>query len=147
MTDNEIEQKSTEKKDTDLSIGERIQKRRKALELSAEDLVFLIDSYDSTASKNNEKGISLPTIYRYEKGEREPATREIMLLCYSLDVSPNWLLMGEEWNHSQESDTGLADALRSLIKQAQYQTGVPSANASRQQRHFIKLNEVKNRSK
>lgn len=149
MTDNENQPQATEINDTELSIGERIQKRRKALELSAEELVLLIASYDFSTTNANEKGISLPTIYRYEKGEREPATREIKLLCSSLNVSSDWLIFGESWNSEQAADTKLANNFRALIAEGsdKSHSQLFSINKSRNNTHQLKLSEIKNRIK
>ena len=149
MSENEIEQQSTEKKDTKLSIGERIQKKRKALDLSAEELVLLIASYDFSTTNSNEKGISLPTIYRYEKGEREPASREIKLLCCALNVSSDWLIFGESWNSEQEADTKLANNFKALIAQVNElkNPNLINRSISRDSAHYLKCSEIKNRTK
>ena len=149
MSENEIEQQSTEIKDTDLSIGERIQKKRKALDLSAEELVLLIATYDFSTTNSNEKGISLPTIYRYEKGEREPASREIKLLCSALNVSSDWLIFGESWNSQQEADTELANNFRTLINLVsdKSKSKLFDRSKSRDSSHQLKCLEIKNRIK
>jgi len=129
--------------DSKMTIGERIQKKRKELDLSAEELSALTKLFDFSEINGSESGISLPTIYRYEKGEREPASREILLLCESLNVSPNWLLLGSEWNSSQEEDSKMAEALRALIGLVKSYESMPNRNVSRNEMHHFKLTEIK----
>lgn len=150
MTDNEKQPPTPEKTDSDLSIGERIQKSRKALELSAEELVLLLASYDFEAVNENDKGISLPTIYRYEKGEREPGAREIRLLCNALNVSADWLIFGQPWNTDQAADSQLANDFRSLVKRAaddKTLNALFDKNKARDNWHQLKLSEIKTRTK
>ena len=150
MSENEIEQQTTEKKDTDLSIGERIQKKRKSLGLSVEDLAFLTATFDHEKSSPSEKGLSSQTLYRYEKNEREPATREIRLLCRAINVSADWLIFGQVWNAEQEADTTLASNFRALVKDAMDDKTINllrNKNKSRDDWHQIKLLDVKSRIK
>lgn len=149
MTDNDKQPEVTEKKDSELSIGERIQNRRKELDLSVEELASLIMFFDFPYVEASEKGISLPTIYRYEKSEREPATREIRLLCGALNVSADWLIFGESWNGEQEADTKLANNFRALIKEGSDSSfsQLFNKNKSRNEMHYLKLIEIKNRDK
>jgi transcriptional regulator with XRE-family HTH domain len=122
MTDNENQPQATEKKETDteLSIGERIKKRRIARNLSVEQLVSVIERYDRGESSTEELGIgiSVSSLYLYEKGERLPRAKEIKLICLALDISADWLLFGEAWNSEQEADSKLATDFRSLVKSA-----------------------------
>jgi transcriptional regulator with XRE-family HTH domain len=147
MTDNEKQPEITEKKDADLSIGERIQKKRKEHGLSVDGLSLLTASFDFGVLAESEKGLSSQTLYRYEKAEREPATREIRLLCSALNVSADWLIFGHSWNTEQAADTQLANDFRSLIKQASDEKTLKAIfdkNKSRDNLHQLKLSEIKN---
>lgn len=42
------------------------------------------------------KGISRTVIVGYEAGTHKPGAREIKLLCEALQITPNWLLFGQE---------------------------------------------------
>lgn len=149
MTKNEKPMESIDKNDAELSLGERIQKRRKALDLSVEELALLTAYFDLRVEIEKERGMSSQTLYRYEKSEREPAAREIRLLCASLNVSADWLIFGESWNVEQEADTKLANDFRALIVEASENnfSRVFNRNKARNEMHQMKLWEVKNRSK
>ncbi len=150
MTDNEKKLETTDKNDYELSIGERIQKKRREHGLSADELAQLTASYDFEVIAENEKGLSTQTLYRYEKGEREPATREIRLLCSALNVAADWLIFGKVWNSGQEADTSLANDFRALVKKANDESSYSqflNSDSSRNNTHSMKLIEIKNRSK
>jgi len=129
-------------------MGERIRERRKELDLSVEELVSLTALYDFGGVEGDKKGLSISVMYLYEKGERLPGGREIRLLCEALNVSPNWLLLGEEWDSKHAADSALADALRRIIKDATdpVQRLFDKAT-SRAQTHQLKVTEIKNRPK
>lgn len=137
-------------RDSELTIGERIQKRRKELGLSAEELASLTVLYSYDNEAENEKGLSSQTLYRYEKNEREPASREIKLLCGSLNVSADWLVFGKLWNAEQEIDSKLASELRHLIHSASNTSlidRIKGDNKNRNDFHQIKLMDIKSRKK
>lgn len=148
---NDIEKQPTVTiKDSELTIGERIQKRRKELGLSAEELAALTSLYSYDNEGENERGLSSQTLYRYEKNEREPASREIKLLCGSLNVSADWLVFGKLWNAEQEIDSKLASELRSLVRSASNTSlidRIKGDNKSRNDFHQIKLMDIKNKKK
>jgi transcriptional regulator with XRE-family HTH domain len=148
MTDNIKTPDISENKDSKLSIGDRIQKKRKEHGLSVDELASLTASFDFSLADLNEKGLSSQTLYRYEKSEREPATREIRLLCSALNVSADWLIFGESWNGEQDADTKLANNFRALIKEGSDSSysQLFNRNKSRNEMHYLKLTEVKNRS-
>ncbi|MCF8186382.1 MAG: helix-turn-helix domain-containing protein [Sulfuritalea sp.] len=150
MTDNDKLPEITEKKDSELSIGERIQKKRKQLDFSVDQLALLTAAYDFGVLAENDKGLSSQTLYRYEKGEREPATREIRLLCEALNVSADWLIFGKDWNYQQEADTILANSFRALIKNVNDEDrlgAILNKNISRKNMHEMKVLEIRNRNK
>lgn len=150
MTNNDKQPESNEKKDAELSIGERIQKKRKELGLSVDELAALTALYNYDNEAESEKGLSSQTLYRYEKNEREPASREIKLLCGSLNVSADWLVFGQLWNAQQEVDSKLASDLRALIENASNTSLVDmlkGQNKTRNDFHEIKLMDIKNRKK
>lgn len=129
-------------------MGERIREKRKALDLSVEELALLAASYDSWTEAEAEKGLSVSSLYLYEKGERLPRAKEIRLLCEALNVSPNWLLLGEEWDSKQGADSDLADAFRKLVEDASNPIQwLMDKGFSRTQTHQLKVTEVKSRIK
>lgn len=148
MTDNVKTPDITENKDSKFSIGDRIQQKRKEYGLSVDELASLTASFDFSLTDLNEKGLSSQTLYRYEKSEREPATREIRLLCSALNVSADWLIFGESWNGEQDADTKLANSFRALIKEGSDSSysQLFNRNKSRNEMHYLKLTEVKNRN-
>lgn len=74
-----------------IDIGNRILKARNGLGLSQELL------HQSTKTKDLDGiGISRAVLSLYERGVNKPGSREITLLCDSLKISPNWLLLGSE---------------------------------------------------
>lgn len=128
------------------SIGDRIKEARKNLGISVEQLSDLTSHFDHEARYADGSGVSTPSLYRYEKGERLPGAREIRLLCEALNVGPNWLLLGQ--THSpEESEYGqIGRALCSLINQAE-QLNKPSGSLSSDLLHALKLGEVKAKNK
>lgn len=150
MTYNDKDPQANDNRDADLTIGERIQKKRKELELSVEDLAALTAAFDYQSNNDNQKGLSSQTLYRYEKNEREPASREIKLLCGSLNVSADWLLFGELWNSEYEEDSKLAQKFRDLVSDAvnpNIMQALKNKSKSRDQMHSLKLSDIKTRKK
>ncbi len=146
MTENEKKSETGDKKDTELSIGERIQKKRKEHGLTVEQLIEVILRYDRETDSESEKGISVSSLYLYEKGDRLPRAKEIKLLCYSLDVSADWLLFGEAWNSQQDEDSKLAADFRALVRKANDENGIKlmfEKTASRSKNHRQIIDDVK----
>lgn len=75
----------------ELKIGTRIQETRESLRMTQGELADLTKSLDS-----DEKGISRAVISLYEAGTNRPSPREIRLLCEALQVTPNYLIYGDE---------------------------------------------------
>ncbi len=95
-------------------LGERLKEARQQLELSVEALSRLTKTYDAHAGK----GISPPTLARYESGDTTPNVRELRLLGESLDVPVQWLVDGglpDQPKGQQEAQELLA-ALNSYIR-------------------------------
>lgn len=123
-------------------IGERIKEARKNIGVSVEQLSDLTSRFDHEALYADGSGISTPSLYRYEKGERLPGARELRLLCEALKVTPNWLLLGKA-ESEQESEYGqIGRVLCSLIDRAE-QLNRPSGSPSNDLLHALKLSEVK----
>lgn len=72
-------------------IGRRLQAARTHYKLSVEALSRLTKSFDP----HDGKGISPPSLARYESGTNHPGARELRLLCEALAVSADWLLYGQ----------------------------------------------------
>lgn len=128
------------------TIGDRIREKRKELDFTVEQLAELTAMFDYETEDADKKGISSPTLYRYESRGSKPSAREMRLLCYALNVSPNWLLLGKEWNRTQDDDSKMAETLRALFKQVNFSQAMPDGNFSRNESHRIKVLEIKNRT-
>jgi transcriptional regulator with XRE-family HTH domain len=85
-------------------IGARIRERRKALDISQEELARLIGT--------NQKQVS-----RYENGENDPTANVIVELTYALDASADWLLgLSPHINRSLVDSTELSDIEREALQ-------------------------------
>lgn len=96
-------------------IGERIKELRTGLGISVETLSALTAKFDFDAPSESAKGVSVPSLYRYEKGERFPGAREIRLLCDALRTTPNWLVIGGKADAMTSADTEIANLARRLF--------------------------------
>lgn len=96
--------------------GERLRDARQQLGLSVEALSRLTKAYDAPAGK----GVSPPTLSRYESNDTLPTLRELRLLAESLDVPAQWLLDGNQPNVKGDAEAqALIQALRKFIQWAQ----------------------------
>jgi transcriptional regulator with XRE-family HTH domain len=97
-------------------VGERLKDARQQLALSVEALSRLTKTYD----RHGAKGISPPTLARYESGDTTPNLRELRLLSESLDVPVQWLVDGSLPNMSgQEESQALLAALKAFVRYVQ----------------------------
>ena len=71
--------------------GDRMKDARQQLGLSVEALSRLCKSYDVHGSK----GISPPTLGRYESNETLPGIRELRLIAKALGVPVQWMVYGD----------------------------------------------------
>lgn len=124
-------------------IGERIKTRRKELDISVDELATL------TALCDLEKGagVSRATVYAYEANDSKPGARELRMLCEALNVSPNWLLLGHEWDEGTGEDVAIAHALRMLLDQIEFTSKMPDRDASRNLAHSARLDQVRAKRK
>lgn len=76
-------------------LGERVLMLRTQKGLSHESLSALTKLADSAGA-----GISRTSIRGYELGNFKPGARELRILSKALQVSPGWLLLGEESDRS-----------------------------------------------
>lgn len=125
-------------------IGERIKEKRKSFDLSVEELAALTAEYDIERAGQSEGGVSVPTIYRYEKGDRLPGAREIRLLCQALRVSPNWLVLGDAIEREVKADTEIATVVRELYSLLRSEPAV-GGNGWPSIEHKLRLDFVKNK--
>jgi len=72
-------------------IGRRILKAREGLGWSQNNLHSRTKKYDPSG-----QGISRGVLSLYETGINKPGAREIVVLCETLRITPNWLLSGSE---------------------------------------------------
>lgn len=127
-------------------IAERIKKVRKELDLSVEELSALTARFDIEPGRPEaERGISVPTLYRYEANGSKPGARELRILCYALDKSPNWLLLGEEWDREQEVDSRIAGLVRDLLTASSEPRILLRGNQGRREMHILQLSDIKAR--
>lgn len=93
-------------------MGRRIQTARNHYKLSVEALSRLTKTLDT----HEGKGISPPSIARYESGANQPGGRELRLLCEALAVTADWLIYGQIAAAGKSAaEQQLIDALRRLI--------------------------------
>lgn len=126
-------------------IGQRIKDLRKKLDLTVEQLSALTASYDYSNEDTNTKGIAVSTLYLYEKGTRSPRAKELRLLCDSLNVTPNYMVMGQDWGMSPVLRAELnfiVDKLSNLLEGEK----IYSDEQFREIEHMAKLLEVKNKN-
>lgn len=127
-------------------IAERIKKVRKELDLSVEELSALTARFDIEPGRPEaERGISVPTLYRYEANGSKPGARELRILCYALDKSPNWLLLGEEWDRDQEADSKIAKLVRDLLSASTTPGFALRSNQGRREMHLLQVSDIKAR--
>ena len=124
-------------------IGQRIKELRTRLNISVEALSILIAKYDYDAPSGTTKGISVPSLYRYEKGERIPGGKEIRLLCVALRTMPNWLLTGNEQDSKAAADAEIADLARKLFSLIRDTSNTNYSEAWPNIEHTLKLDEAK----
>jgi transcriptional regulator with XRE-family HTH domain len=95
-------------------LGDRLKEARQQLELSVEALSRLTKTYDAHGGK----GISPPTLARYESGDTTPNVRELRLLGESLGVPVQWLVDGglPDQPKGQREAQELLAALNSYIR-------------------------------
>jgi transcriptional regulator with XRE-family HTH domain len=79
-------------------IGDRIRSAREARGLSQTSLAARSKRVDPTG-----KGVARTVLVGYESGQFKPGAREIRLLCQTLSVTPNWLVLGAEVATTQAS--------------------------------------------
>lgn len=92
-------------------LGKRLAAARAHYRLTVEALSRLVKSIDSTG-----KGISPPSLSRYEANENLPGVRELRLLCDALEVTPKWLIYGElDVSGKSDAEQLLLSALRRVI--------------------------------
>lgn len=99
--------------------GERLRYARQELGLSVEGLSRVLKGMDTQDSK----GVSPPTLSRYESGETLPTLREFRLLAEALDVPSDWLLNGNLPGQPGRAQVqALTSALRDFIEFVQADT-------------------------
>lgn len=72
-------------------IGDRIREAREALGMTQTGLAGRSKVVDPKG-----EGIARTVIVGYESGTHKPGTRELRILCETLNVTPNWLLYRKE---------------------------------------------------
>lgn len=143
MSDTEKPEPSSQYIPPENSIGDRIRQRCKDLDgLSIDELSDLTKTYDYGDETEDKKGISIPTLYRYVKGERLPGARELRLLSEALRVNPTWLLLGRDWDVSPDMSETLQSAIELLYSILEGGKDAQDV-AWRQLEHSVKLDEVK----
>ncbi|MBX3619487.1 MAG: helix-turn-helix transcriptional regulator [Rhizobacter sp.] len=94
-------------------LGKRLAKAREHYTLKVEALSRLTKSYDAEG-----RGISPPSLARYESGESSPGARELRLLSEALEVSSHWLIFGEtDVAGSSDAEQRLVSALKGFVSE------------------------------
>lgn len=70
----------------------------------------------SQIDMHNKTGLSRTVLINYEAGRHKPGSREIKLICDALQISPNYLIYGNEEPHKVED--GLAGRLLNMGEEA-----------------------------
>jgi transcriptional regulator with XRE-family HTH domain len=93
-------------------IGQRIKEARQRPEngLTVEALSRLCRELDVLG-----QGVTPTTLLRYEQGKVKPSTREIRILCRSLDVTADWLVLGQAESRRPAIDEAIT-LLRKLME-------------------------------
>lgn len=73
-----------------MTIGDRIQQARKVKNWSQRELAIMT-------------GVSNASVSRWEANQKEITAGNLISVCYALNVSPNWLLTGDEKFNSPNS--------------------------------------------
>lgn len=108
-------------------LGRCLHTARNHYKLSAEALSRLSKLVDVPEGR----GVSPPSISRYESGEALPGARELRLLCESLEVSPHWLIYGEVMSGGVSAvEQALLDALRVFVASTKDDANVGGAPLS-----------------
>lgn len=77
-----------------MTIGSRIKEARERRGWSQRELAVMT-------------GASNASVSRWETNQREMTAGNILSICYALDISPNWLLTGNEEFNSPNSQQAL----------------------------------------
>lgn len=95
-------------------IGSRIKSERERLGLNFEQLAALTKEYDK-------EGIAPVTLRRYERddeGRSSPGNRELRILCDSLGVTADYLLLGRRVPEYEQRDHEDWELLKGIISRA-----------------------------
>jgi transcriptional regulator with XRE-family HTH domain len=93
-------------------LGKRVAKARAHFALNVEALSRLTKLYDT----HEGRGISPPSLARYESGDTLPSAREVRLLCEALGVSAQWLIFGEiDTSGETQQEQALLAALAAFV--------------------------------
>ncbi len=84
-------------------LGERLREAREKSGLSQQGLSDLTRKLDP-----EKQGISRTVLTGYEKGKFLPGTRELRVLHDALDLTPNYLVLGERLPHSVVASSRIA---------------------------------------
>lgn len=128
---------------SEMEIGQRIKELRTKLGISVEALAALTEKYDYDTPSESSKGVSIPTLYRYEKGERLPGAREIRLLCDALQTTPNWLILGRHSDSRAMADAEIASLARRLFSLLGEHQAIENSGQWSSIEHTMKLQEAK----
>lgn len=105
---------------TEDKIGERIKEARERIKFNFEELARLTALYDHPDYK---KGLTPAMLARYEKGVDGrpvlPGARELRILCESLGVSADWLLLGVNHKDIYQHAGEVAQRLNALLSAAE----------------------------
>lgn len=94
-------------------LGKRVVRARTHYGLNVEALSRMTKLCD----EGEGRGISPPTLARYESGESAPGAREIRLLCVALRITAQWLIFGDvSVPGASVKEQALLSALKDLMR-------------------------------
>lgn len=116
-------------------LGKRVAKVRMHYSLNVEALsrlTKLCDTYEG-------RGISPPSLARYESGDTMPGAREIRLLCEALGVNAQWLVFGDADSSGNSKEEQLfLSAINALIDMRKDDVNIGGSRVSEHQKWWKK---------
>lgn len=107
-------------------LGERVARARTHYKLTVEALSRLTKSIDRPEGR----GISPPSIARYEANAGQPGARELRLLAQALSVPTDWLIYGHTGTAgSSDVEQQLIDLLRRFVAEQNPENNFGKAQA------------------
>ena len=121
-------------------LGKRVAKARGHFSLNMEALSRLTKLYDT----QDGRGISPPSLARYESGDTLPSAREVRLLCDALGVSAQWLIFGEvDSSGITKPEQDILTGLKALIAMQKNDVNLGGSSLSENQKWWKKMERAR----